>query len=361
MFPHPHDALPLPPRPNLENFKKIAKGLVKSGKHPTLTKAQFALARTYGFESWPKFARHLRELARNSPVSRFEAAADAIANGDPSTLRDLLGADPDLVRARSTRRHQATLLHYVAANGVENYRQKTPANILEIAEVLLLAGAGVNAAAKVYGGGCATLELVATSVHPQRAGVQQELLQTLLDHGASLEKPALIAACLANGRPQAAEFLAARGAPIDLPAAAGLGHLDTARALFDRATPDGRRDALLWACEYGRNSVVEFLIGKGADLSAHRADGQTALHWAVIGAQPATVRLLLRHNPPLEQQNAYGGTPLGQALWSAANGHRADPEIYIEILEALANAGAKVPANPGPIGPPIDAWLAGRR
>lgn len=346
MIPQPHNALPLPPRPNLENFRKIAKGLVKSGKHPTLTKAQFALARTYGFESWPKFAGHLRDLARNSPVSRFEAAADAIANGDAPTLRALLQADPSLVRARSTRRHQATLLNYVAANGVENYRQKTPPNIVELAAILLAAGADVNAPADVYGGGCATLELVATSVHPLRAGVQQELLQTLLDRGAALHKPTLLTSCLANGRPQAAELLAARGAPIDLPAAAGLGHLDTVRALFDSATPEHRRDALLWASEYGRNSVVEFLIENGADLAAHRADGQTALHWAIVGAQLDTVKLLLRHNPPLEQQNAYRATPLGQAQWSATHGGHANPQTYIEILAALANAGAKIP-KPG--------------
>jgi len=354
----PHDALPLPERPNLENFKKIAKGLVKSGAHPSLARAQFALARTYGFDSWPKFSGHLRELARNSPISRFEAAADAIVSGDAATLRDLLEADPNLVRARSTRRHAATLLHYVAANGVENYRQKTPRNVVEIAGMLLTAGAGVNAAANVYGGGCAPLELVATSVHPQRAGLQQQLLQKLLDSGASIEKPTLIASCLANGHPQAAEFLAARGARIDLPAAAGLGHLETARNLFDSATPEHRRDALLWASEYGRNGVVEFLIENGADLAAHRADGQTPLHWAVIGGHPDTVKLLLRHNAPREQTNSYGATPLGQALWSAAHGYGADPAIYIEILDALAAAGAKIPANPGPISPPIDAWLA---
>lgn len=356
MFPYPHDALPLPERPNLENFKKIAKGLVKSGDHPTLAKAQFALARTYGFESWPKFARHVRELTRNSPVSRFEAAADAIANGDAASLRDLLQSDPDLVRARSTRRHNATLLDYVAANGVENYRQKTPKNVIEIAEMLLTAGAGVDASANVYGGGCATLELVATSVHPQKAGVQQELLQKLLDHGASLEKPSIVTACLANGQPKAAEFLAARGAQTGLPAAAGLGHLETVRTLFDNAMPEHRRDAFFWASEYGRNTVVEFLIEKGADLTAHRADGQTALHWAVIGGHPDTVELLLRHNPPLEQKNAYGGTVLGQALWSAAHG--GDPKIYIEILDALLAAGAQIPDRIGPISPPIDAWLA---
>jgi ankyrin repeat protein len=365
--------LALPPRPNLENFRKIARGLVKSARsgevsdlsefariqlaeHPTVTKAQFVIARTYGFESWPKFAGHLRDSVRNSPVSRFEAAADAIANGDAAALQDLLRADPDLVHARSTRRHAATLLNYVAANGVENYRQKTPNNIVEIAQILLDAGADVNADANVYGGGCATLELVATSIHPLRAGVQNELLQKLLDRGALVEKPSLITACLANGRPQAAEFLAAHGAPIDLPAAAGLGRLDTVRDLFDRATAAHRRDAFFWACEYGRNSVVAFLIEKGADLAAHRADGQTGLHWAVIGGQLATVKLLLGHNPPLEQKNIYGGSAMGQALWSAAHG--GDPEIYVEILAALLKAGAKLPERHVPVNRLVDSWLA---
>jgi len=339
MFPPPHDALPLPERPNLENFKKIAKGLVKSGKHPTLTKAQFALARTYGFESWPKFAARLRELAPNSPISRFEAAVDAIVIGNASALADLLRSDGELMHARSTRRHAATLLNYTAANGVENYRQKTPGNIVEIAELLLNAGADVNAAANVYGGGCATLELAATSTHPRSAGVQLALLQTLLDRGASLEKPTLVTACLANGHPTAAAFLASRGARIDLPAAAGLGRLDDVRSLFDTASAEHRRDALFWACEYGQNHVVEFLLDHGAELTARRADGQTALHWAVIGGQLETVKLLLRHNPPLEQENSYGGTPLGQAHWSRA--HAPDPEPYQRIIDALIAAGAK--------------------
>ena len=117
----------------------------------TLTDAQFVIARCHGFESWPKFTRHLHALAQNSsPVSRFEAAADAIANGDIATLKRLLHDDPKLIHARSTREHGATLLHYVSANGVEGYRQKTPRNIVEIAQLLSDAGAEIDATANVY-------------------------------------------------------------------------------------------------------------------------------------------------------------------------------------------------------------------
>jgi len=378
MFPNPQDALPLPPRPSLDHYKGLAKGLLEAARsrdihqadsrleefarreltgRPSLAKAQFVIARSHGFESWPKFARHLAALSRStSAVSRFEAAADAIVTGDIPTLRRLLSEDPKLARARSTREHAAALLHYVSANGVENYRQKTPRNIAQLAELLLHAGAEIDATANVYGGGCAALELVATSVHPERAGVQQQLLQTLLDHGASLEKPSLVTACLANNRPQAAEFLANRGAPVDFAAAAGLGRLAAVRALFEQATAEQLRDGLLYACAYGHASVVQFLLGKGVDPIAHCGNGQTALHCAVIGGHPGAVQLLLRHGVPLEVKNRYGGTPLGQALWSAA--HAADPDVYIEILNALATAGANIPERHVPVNPPIDAWLA---
>jgi len=281
VYPNPQDALPLPLRPNLEQYKKQAKDLVEAcrsgaaeairdwavnwletlarlrrvtitadvraemnrqldqiepfaraqltgskdrGANCRLTAAQFVIARVHGFESWPRFARHVDGLVRAaSPVSNFEAAAEAIVTGDTATLKRLLRDDPALIRARSTREHRATLLHYVAANGVEHDRQISPANAVTMAEILLEAGADVDAEAEVYGGGCTTLGLVATSVHPERAGVQNGLMQILIDHGAVIDRPrgvgndhSFVNGCLANGRPAAAEFLAARGACLDL-------------------------------------------------------------------------------------------------------------------------------------------------
>ena len=247
MFPNPHDALPLPPGVGVEAYRKLARKLVADAKaddkvvladwlpagrltefasrklldHATLARAQFVIARCYRFKNWPAFHQHLTLLAHSTSLTaRFEAAVDAIVNGDIAALESLLAADPGLVRAWSTRRHAATLLIYTAANGVEQYRQKTPPNIVEIAAMLLNAGADVNATADLYGGACATLELAATSVHPREACVQQPLMELLLAHGASIAKPTILTACLGNGHPKAAEFLAARGAVIDLPAAA---------------------------------------------------------------------------------------------------------------------------------------------
>ena len=59
-----------------------------------------------------------------------------------------------------------------AANGVEDYRQKTPPNAIEIARALLEAGAEVDALAETYGGGRGqtTMNLLVSSAHPDIAG-----------------------------------------------------------------------------------------------------------------------------------------------------------------------------------------------
>ena len=60
-------------------------------------------------------------------AATFERAADAVVDGDVDVLRALLREHPELATARSSRPHRCTLLHYLAANGVEGERQKTPA------------------------------------------------------------------------------------------------------------------------------------------------------------------------------------------------------------------------------------------
>jgi hypothetical protein len=333
LVPTPQDALPLPSRPNLEQYKKLAKELVKTCKAETpdalhewasqwvaalvrlsgleitpalpveiqawtdevsefaarkllsqkrkcaLADAQFVIARSHGFTGWPALAKHIEQLAHgDSSVAHFEAAADAVVCGDIQTLKQLLRERPGLVRERSMREHRATLLHYTSANGVEGYRQKTPKNIIEIADLLLKSGAEVDAEADVYGGGCTTLGLAATSVHPEAAGVQEALLQVLLKCGAVIDKPnlagnnhSLVIACFTNGRPRAAEFLAARGAQLDLESAAGLGRMDVVKTFFDSdgslkpaATKRQLQKGFLWACMYGRLDVAAFLLDHGA-------------------------------------------------------------------------------------------------
>jgi len=299
------DAIPLPLRPNLAQYRKLAKDFqaacesddprairewagrfgsnaerterrwINFRKPPCkLAGAQFFIAREHGFATWPKFAKHIEALSSDgSSVANFEAAADSIIAGDDAVLKRLLNRNPELARERSTREHRSTLLHYVSANGVEDFRQKTPPNILEITKILLDAGADVNAESDAYGGGSTALGLVATSVHPEQAGVQIDLLQVLLDRGAGIP-PGSLRSCLANGQPVAAEFLASRGGPVDFEEGAGLGRLDEVERGFDSASKVQKEAGLRFACGYGRKEVVAFLLERGV------APDAACLHWA---------------------------------------------------------------------------------
>src|ERR1022692_4718073 len=110
----------------------------------SLEQYQRQAARCYDFQDWAALAEYVTAVtAAGSPVYRFEAAVEAVIAGDAGTLGALLREDPALVRARSMRMHRATLLHYLAANGMEGYRQKTPKNAVEMATILLKAGAEV--------------------------------------------------------------------------------------------------------------------------------------------------------------------------------------------------------------------------
>jgi hypothetical protein len=328
-----------------------------------LADAQFFIAREHGFASWPRFAAHLATLSESSsPVAAFESAADAIVSGDIDRLAGLLRRHPDLVRARSTRDHRSTLLHYVSANGVEDFRQKTPGNIVEIAKLLLQAGADVDAESEAYGGGSTTLGLTATSVHPEHAGVQIALLETLLAHGAHIEKPGLtgnrsaaVKGCLANGQGRAAQFFAERGARMDLEEAAGVGRLDVVKRFFDEhgaVAPPATREQLdsgfMYAAGYGHLDIVQFLLDRGVDPGVRNKAGQTALHWTTYGPHVEIARLLLTERGSLvdAKETAFGGTPLDWALRASANFTReADRERAYEMVALLVRAGGKATAR----------------
>ncbi len=319
--------------------------------------ARTLIAREHHFENWEAFALHRAERRDpTTPTAAFEDAVEAVVSGDEGQLRRLLAADGGLIRARSSRSHRATLLHYLGANGVEGFRQRTPPNAVEIAEVLLGAGAEVDAVAGMYGG-ATVLGLAATSVHPWLAGVQLDLLRTLLAHGASIDHPqggvnplTPILGCLANGRQEAAEFLAAHGASLDLEAAAGVGRLDRVRWFVDDqgglrngATEAQRQSGFHWACEYGRTEVVEYLLTRGADLvGLHR--GRTGLHWAAYGGHLEIVRLLLNKGAPVEVVDAtYRTTPLGWALYGWFQPPSAGALLrYPAVVEELVKRGAVV-------------------
>lgn len=82
------------------------------------------MARDHGFVSW--------SAVEGECEPTFELAVDAVVFGRLQELRRLLADAPDLIARRSAYGHRATLLHYIAANGVETRRQTVPANALDI-------------------------------------------------------------------------------------------------------------------------------------------------------------------------------------------------------------------------------------
>lgn len=359
------DLIPLPARPNLGQYRKQAKDLLKAWQTgeaavvergrkthprwkdgmpevPALADAQWVIALEHGYESWPKFTREIEALLRaGSAVSRFEQAADSVVNGDLALLRRLVEADPGLLRARSGRVHAATLLHYVGANGFENFRQRTPPNSVEIARFLLDAGAEVDAVSGGYGKDT-TLGLVATSAHPRDAGVQLPLMELLIELGASVEGApggwSPILGALANGRKEAAVLLAERGANLDVESAAGVGRLDVVHVEFDTAPAEKVARGFLWACEYGRVEVIEYLLDRQPELACDDNTGMNGLHWAIVGGELEAVRLLVERGNPLEERNQYGGTALECALWAVTNTQAGAK--FAAVVECLLAAGA---------------------
>ena len=119
----------------------------------------------------------------------FYRAVQAIDAGDVETLRDLLAEHPELTAVRGYFDEYyeypyfrgATLLHHVAG---DPQRVPLPENAVELAAVLLAAGADPNAA--TYDA-VTVLELVAQSAQLDWAGTKAELVGSLVDRGGGVK------------------------------------------------------------------------------------------------------------------------------------------------------------------------------
>jgi hypothetical protein len=140
----------------------------------SIDEARLTVARGHGFSGWPSAPAALR-----AGSASFEKAVELLLAGDIAGLAEALDAKPDLVGRRSHYGHGATLLHYLAANGVEIYRQRVPLNAAEIASLLIARGADPLAEADFYGKKQKTRGLLLSSSHPADAGVTPDVLRVL--------------------------------------------------------------------------------------------------------------------------------------------------------------------------------------
>jgi ankyrin repeat protein len=304
---------PLPANPNLDKQRKLAKALARDywrGKpdaiarvhalHPNppapeifvLSDAQLVIARGYGFAGWPQMKRKIEALTK-SPTELFRAAVEA---GDVDDVRQLLQSSPDLVSMINAPifSFDSPAVHVARTN-------------LALVDLLLAHGADLNARTKWERGGFGVLEQVS---------------------------------------PDEAAPLIARGARIDVWAAANLGMMAELAVLIANDPSlvhakggDGKRPL-----HFARTvEIARFLLEHGAEIDALDDDHDSTPAQHLIGDRTEVAGFLVA-------QGAQADLLLAAALGDVALVRRhleADPgavamrvdQDWFPMVDTAANGG----------------------
>jgi peptide-methionine (S)-S-oxide reductase len=279
----------------------------------------------------------------------FQQAVALIGAGDVPALERLLAGHPELARERLTAPgpwlrdkiggaldgffKDPYLLWFVAEDAPVLGR--LPGNIADVTRAILRAARGAPGLQEQLD---SALRLACWSGVARRCGVQIELIDTLLDAGASPDGGPDNA--LVNGHVAAAEHLAARGAGLTLASAVCLGRWDDARRLAAAAGEEQKQFALVLAALNGKADAVAWMLRAGADVNRPSvglyAHG-TPLHHAVCSGSLETVRALVEAGAdPGRRDTAWNGTPLGWAEYYLAERKDDDSQRrYGEIADYL--------------------------
>jgi len=281
----PKRPLPLPERASLEYLRKLAKErlreLRRTNPQAKLAEALLAVARDYGFSSW----RALKAEISKRENERLAVFFAACAGGDVERMRELITADPSLVRRANTNEPHGgwTALHTTARHGQ-----------LEATRLLLANGADPNAREA----GDNTYPL-----HWAAAGGHIATVRALLDAGGDVHGFGDVHKLDVIGwatyyhpeheepSPDVVPLLLERGARHHIFSAMSVGDRDLVRALVEEH-PDAldRRMSrfehgmtpLHFALSRKRYDLLDLLIELGADLEAEDDSGQTALAVAML-------------------------------------------------------------------------------
>jgi ankyrin repeat protein len=252
----------LPSRPNLEQLKNQAKDLLNahkandpdaiervresypawSGAKLRLSEAQLVIAREYGFDSWPKLKHHVEQ--GDDPLALLRKA---FHDQNAARLRELLNRYPEF-KAKIN-------------DPIEHFGAPviTRACTRELLDVLLEAGADINAKSNWWAGGFAL-------VH--------------------------------SAKPELARYAVERGATVDVHAAARLGMFEKLRELI-AANPDlvharggDGQTPLHFASTV---EIAEYLLSQGADIDARDVDHEsTPAQYMLEGRQEIARYLVAR-------------------------------------------------------------------
>lgn len=260
--------------------------------------------------------------------SLFRQALHAVDSGDENGLRQLLNANPELATeplsspgnwltdqigdALKTFFNDPYLLWFVSEDAVRN--DTLPPNIATIARIIIEKAKELDAESLQHQLDYA-LRLVAWSWVARESGVQIDLLNVLIDAGASTSKVSNDA--LVNGNFAAAEHLIERGAKLTLPTALCLGRWEEADVLAANANDEVKQFCLVLCALNGKAEAVKKAIRYGAKInepSQHLYSHATPLHHAVSSGSLETVKVLVEAGAKMDiRDSIYDGNPIDWA------------------------------------------------
>ena len=295
----------------------------------TLASAQLAVAREYGFASWPKLKREVerREVLDNRDLARLSTLLAA----DPTLATESMQHWCDHPRGASPLGYVA-MLRYDTSRGVWRDVQDTAA----LARALIRAGAPVDGEP-----GDRETPLITAASYGDAA-----VARVLIEEGADLEAHASPDSRRRPGRQRPA---ARRGLRDDR--RRGRAGRSRRRGSRDRggcrsrrrqplrlgdATQDARVRALVIAADHERLDVIDALIAAGTPVDAiDEAFGGHPLRTAAGNARPASVRRLLAHGADPELRDEQGRTPLQLCRQGRAGDDRPERDDVESTLAAL--------------------------
>jgi len=316
----------LPERPNLEHLKKQAKDLLRDFQQgepgaaerfrqlPSfsdaatvkLADAQHLIAREYGFSTWPKLKEYVESVART--LEPPEMLSAAVCASDAARTAAVLDGHPELKAQLNE-----PMANYGGMQALLAAVQRTDRDTID---VLLRAGADINARSRSWAGGIGVLDECAP-----------ELAQFLIDRGAVLDAhsaarlgmveklkelvsadPALVGARGWNGQTplhlastvEIAEYLLERGADID------------ARDIHHESTPAQHMVRVIQARHFPRDrqDIARHLVAVGCrtDILMAAALGDLELVRRHLEADAACVRIRVSDEYFPKQDPRSGGT-----------------------------------------------------
>jgi len=273
----------------------------------------------------------IKSVDRASIDALFREAVSAIDAGDVERLERLLTEHPALVSQRldapgpwlrNTVKGALDdffkapyLLWFVAEDPVRN--GTLPKNIADGARAIVRAIRRENTDSLQEQLDYA-LKLVSWSWIARDAGVQNALIDVLVDEGAQLDGNPENA--LVNSNFDAARHLVDRGARLTLAAALCLERWHDAERLAPAATTRERQFALTLCALKGKADAVRRLIALGVDVNTVSQDlysHASPLHHAVGSGSLDAVKVLVEAGADLNARDTvHDGTPLGWAEYS---------------------------------------------